>query len=127
MAAIAVAASLLGAFRLWQRAEHFRRQSALCALWEEQSTWYANAFANDPRLSTEVREDSVRGNLLEARQFGALKVIYARLASHPWEFLPPETPASVNPWDYDSLSTSELEEEMKARLDEKAAGERVHR
>jgi hypothetical protein len=126
MVAIAVLASLFGGLQLRQRAEFYRRQAAICALFEEQSTWYANELGNHPDLTIEERQEDERGNLLEARHFAALKVIYARVASHPWESLPSETPGSVNPWDFGDLSTSEIEEEVKARLDEKAAGERVH-
>ena len=127
MVAIAALASLLGGLRLWQRAEFYRRQAALCALFEEQGTWYANELGNHPDFTNEERQENKRGNLLDASHYGGLKVIYARVASHPWEFLPPETPVSVNPWDFDSLSTSEIEEEVKARLDEKAASNRVQR
>ena len=126
MVAIAVLASFFGGLQLWQRAEFYRRQVALCAFFEEQSTWRANDLRNDPDLTIEERQDDERGNLLEARRFAALKMIYARVASHPWELLPPETPGSVNPWDLRDLSTSEIEEEVKARLDEKAACNRLH-
>ena len=92
MVAIAVVASLLGAFRLWQRAEFFRRQAALCAMFEEKSTWHTNTTANDADSTIEERKENERGNLLEARHFGALKAIYARVASHPGELLPLEYP-----------------------------------
>jgi hypothetical protein len=125
MVAIAVFASLFGGFRLWQRAQLYRRQAAFCAFFEEQYTWYANELGNHPDLAIEERQDDERGDRLEGSHYAALKVIYARVASHPWEFLPPGTPGSVNPWDLADLSTSEIEEEVKARLDETAGSERI--
>jgi hypothetical protein len=122
MLAIAVLAAVFGGLQLWQRAQFYRRQAALCALIEEDYTWYADGMADHPGLTAEEKQEDERGNRLEASRHGALKVVYARLASHPWEYLLPGTPSSVNPWDYDSLSTWEIEEEVKARLDEKAAG-----
>jgi hypothetical protein len=126
LVAIAVLAALFGGLRLWQRAEFYRRQAAICALYEDLFTWYAIELGNHPDSTIEERQEDERGNRLEANRYGTLKVIYARVATHPWEFLPPETPGSVNPWDFGDLSTSEIEEEVKARLDEMAGDERVH-
>lgn len=117
MVAIAVTASLLGAYLLWQRAEFYRKQAALCAFFEHQSLFYAAELENDPDSSPEERQEAVRGNLLEASHSGILKVIYGRVASHPWESLPPGTPDSVNPYDLKDLSASEIEEELNARLE----------
>jgi hypothetical protein len=116
MVATAVLASLFGGLQLWQRAEFYRRQAAFCALFEEQFTWYANELGKHPDSTIEERQEDERGNLLEARRYGVLKVIYARVASHPWEYLPPETPGSVNPWDLGDLSRLATSQHRSRRL-----------
>jgi hypothetical protein len=46
------------------------------------------------------------------------KLIYRRIARHPWEPLPPDTPDSVNAWDLLPLSASEIAEMVAAGLDD---------
>ena len=51
---------------------------------------------------------------MEAHESGRPKNVYRRLARHPWESLPPETPDFVNPGDVGSLTASEIEELVAA-------------
>ena len=125
MAAVAVIAAVFGADRMWRRSLHFQRQAALCAYCEACSLGYALGFEKDTSgaLSDEDRRESALGNRREAEQSRLLKVAYQRVASHPWEGLPPGVPDSVNPWDLGDLSASELEEEAKAMMEAYERGE----
>ena len=70
MVAVAVAAALLAAERLWQRSEFFRKKAALCGYLECQHRWYANdGFGESPEEKNENRQ----GNLAEALHFKILK------------------------------------------------------
>ena len=69
-------------------------------------------------MTIDERTETVRGNLMEARESGRLKNVYRRLARRPRESLPPDTPDSMNPWDLGSLSASEIEEMVAAGFDD---------
>jgi hypothetical protein len=114
LALVALAGMLLGAERLWRRAEFYRKQSALCAIFELQFQGYAADAAAWEDMTIDERGETVRENLREARVSGHLKRVYGRIARRPWEPLPPDTPSSVNPWDLGSLSASEIEEMVDA-------------
>jgi hypothetical protein len=118
LAFVALACVLLGAERLWQRSEHYRKQAALCAFFELKSRGYAAQMAEVPYMTIEDRNDSVQGNLIEAKRYAALKNVYYRIARRPWESLPADTPDAVNPWDLWSLSTSDIEAMVAEGLDD---------
>jgi len=118
LALVAFAGLLIGADRLWRRAEHYRRQAALCAYFELQSQMYASDAEKWDETTEEEKEEkraTIAANLAEARESARLKKIYGRIARHPWEVLPFDTPTSVNAWDLGSVLTSDLEE-MVAEL-----------
>jgi hypothetical protein len=110
LAFVAVAGLLFAADRLWRRAEHYRRQAALCAYFELASQKYADDAETWDDATVDEKKADVAGNLAEARESGRHRRIYVRIAQHPWEVLPADTPSSVNPWDLESASTSYLEE-----------------
>jgi hypothetical protein len=116
---VALAGITLGVERLWRRSEHYRRQAALCAYFESKSQGYAADAETWNDMTIDERRETVRGNLMEARESGRLKNIYRRLARQPWESLPPDTPHSVNPWDLGSLSASEIEDMVAAGFDDR--------
>jgi hypothetical protein len=124
LALMALLGSLLGAERLWRRSEHFRKQAALCAYFELESQDYAKDAEKWGDMTIDERKETVRENLAEAHISGHLKNVYRRIARHPWELLPPDTPNSVNPWDLGSLSASEIEEMVAAGLDNKLPDEK---
>jgi hypothetical protein len=70
-------------------------------------------------MTIDERKEAIKENLAETRVSGLLTNIYRRIARHPWELLPPDTPNSVNPWDLGSLSASEIEEMVAAWLEAK--------
>ena len=115
---VALASLVLGAERLWRRSEHFRKQAALCAFFELKSRSYAATMAAEPDMTIDERTESVQGNLVEADRFAGLKALYQRIARHPWEMLPLDTPDSVNPWDLWSLSAAEIEDVVAAGVDD---------
>jgi hypothetical protein len=120
MGLVAVMASLLGAERLWQRSQFYRKQAALCAFFEMQTLSYAADYERDRSSDSTIEEKraSAALNLVEARRIARLKEIYRRVAKRPWELLPPDTPESVNPLDLFPLTASELEEMVKAGSEE---------
>lgn len=116
LALVAVVGVLLGAERLWRRSEHYRKQAALCAYFELQCQWYAATDTDEESwqgLTIEEKRENAWLNLIESRRYGNLKKIYQRIARHPWESLPLDTPASVNGWDLESLSASKIEEMIR--------------
>jgi hypothetical protein len=126
LAFVALAASSLGAERLWQRSRHYRKQAALCAYFELQCRWHAETATDKENwigLNAEEKQEQARGNLIESHRYGALKDVYQRIARHPWESLPPDTPASVNGWDLGSLPAQEIEEMVRDWEEERRAGQ----
>jgi hypothetical protein len=117
LALVALAGSLLGSERLWRRSEHYRKQAALCAYFELQCRYYANADYGDG-LPIDEKREIASGNLLESYRYGNLKNVYSRIARRPWESLPPDTPISVNAWDLGSLSASEIEEMVRSEKED---------
>jgi hypothetical protein len=112
LAFVAVAASLLGAERLWECSMHFSKQAALCAFFELQLRCYLETNYDDDDLmgsTAEEKRETARKTLDEAHRYAFLKGVYQRIARQPWKSLPPETPASVNPWDLEFLTTEEIE------------------
>jgi hypothetical protein len=61
-------------------------------------------------LTGEELRTTVRLNQAEAERYARLRTIYTRIARHPWETLPANIPASVNPWDLGRLTAAEVEQ-----------------
>jgi hypothetical protein len=114
MVAVAVLASLIGTERLWRRSQFYRKQAALCALFERQHRQYAtdDSYKDDKDFYTESPDepfDNYKVNMEEAARYKALKERYQRVYRHPWEVLPRDTPVSINPYDLQFRTASEIE------------------